>query len=327
MTTSPDVSVVMSVYNGAEHLRASVASVLAQEGVDLELVVVDDGSTDASAKMLDEIAAADPRVRVLHQGNRGLTHALIRGCAEAKGSYIARQDAGDCSLEDRLCLQYAALEADKALSFVSCWTEFCGPREEFLSSSKGTGRAVSPTSIISGEGEHLIVDGPSCHGSVMFRRERYEYSGGYRRQFFFGQDWDLWYRLAECGKFQMVPKVLYRARVAPDSLSGKHRDAQNAIGRLARQALLSRMRGQGDDDVLNLAAQIRPGTDCRYSARTRADGLYFIGEQLRRNGDERAAAYLRDAARAAPFDLRSWVRLAQLGASRVLRLTRTTNAS
>jgi glycosyltransferase involved in cell wall biosynthesis len=316
--TIPEVSVVMSVYNGAQSLRASVASVLAQEGVELELIVVDDGSTDASARVLDEMAASDARVRVLHQENLGLTRALIRGCAAARGTYIARQDAGDCLLDRRLELQHRAMEADKDLSFVSCWTEFCGPGGEFLWLAKGTGRAASPVRIISENAKHRIIDGPSSHGSVMFRRDRYERAGGYRPQFYFGQDWDLWYRLAESGKFQMIREVLYRARVTPESLSGKHRDEQNALGRLSRQALMRRMHDQRDDDLLIQAAGIRPGPDCKISTRTRADALYFIGEQLRRNGDARAVAYLRRSLDAAPFDLRPLVRLAQLGASRLL---------
>ena len=65
-----------------------------QEGVDLEFIIVDDGSTDASAGMLDEFARADRRIRVIHQENRGLTRALIRGCAAAGGKFIARQDCG-----------------------------------------------------------------------------------------------------------------------------------------------------------------------------------------------------------------------------------------
>src|SRR6266496_3005617 len=111
MNDSPDVSVVMSVYNGADHLRETIDSILAQEGVAFELIVVNDGSTDQSAKILEEYASRDKRVRVFQQENQGLTRSLIRGCSEARGKYIARQDAGDVSLTDRLVKQMNCLVA------------------------------------------------------------------------------------------------------------------------------------------------------------------------------------------------------------------------
>src|SRR4029079_8931344 len=83
MTQAPDVSVVMSVYNGATGLHETVESILSQEGVSLEFIIVDDGSTDGSDVMLNEYATRDARVRVLHQENQGLTHALAKGCEAA----------------------------------------------------------------------------------------------------------------------------------------------------------------------------------------------------------------------------------------------------
>ena len=104
MTTIPKVSVVMSVYNGAEHLAETLDSVLQQEDCDFEFIVVNDGSTDSTASILDEYARRDPRLRIIHQSNTGLTQALINGCHQARGEYIARQDAGDVSLSSRLSI-------------------------------------------------------------------------------------------------------------------------------------------------------------------------------------------------------------------------------
>src|SRR5690349_20597011 len=102
MSSAPAVSVVMGVYNAASDVEPSVRSVLEQRDVDLEFIIVDDGSTDSTAATLERLASADRRVRVLHQANQGLTRALIRGCAAARGTYIARQDNGDLSLPGRL---------------------------------------------------------------------------------------------------------------------------------------------------------------------------------------------------------------------------------
>ena len=105
MSDTPEVSVVMSVYNGATGLSRSVDSILSQEGVNLELIVVNDGSTDQSIDILQEYASSDERVRVISQQNQGLTKALVVGCAAAHAEYIARQDAGDISLPGRLIKQ------------------------------------------------------------------------------------------------------------------------------------------------------------------------------------------------------------------------------
>src|SRR5512134_3441174 len=108
---TPEISVVMGVCNAGERLAATIESVRSQEGVDLELVIVDDGSTDGSAAIIAGCAAADPRIRAIRQPNRGLTAALIAGCAASRAGLIARQDAGDLSLPGRLRAQREHLEA------------------------------------------------------------------------------------------------------------------------------------------------------------------------------------------------------------------------
>jgi glycosyltransferase involved in cell wall biosynthesis len=303
----------MSVHNGAARLRESMDSILAQKEADFELVVVNDGSTDEATPILRGYAASDPRIRLVEQGNTGLTVALARGCAIARGRYIARQDAGDLSLSGRLVAQKAALDEDEEVSFVSCWTEFIGPGGEFLFLEKGTGKAREGTRILCRENESATIDGPTHHGSVMFRKRAYQEAGGYRREFYFAQDWDLWYRLAEVGKFRMIPRTLYQAAVRPGSISGNYRDAQGRFAALARAALLQRLHGQSEKGVLRETATIRSQVESEDpSPHSEAAWLYFIGECLRRNGDPRAWFYLWKSARKNPLELRSWIRLAQL---------------
>ena len=138
MSTYPEVSVVMSVYNGASHLAATLDSILSQEGVELEFIVVNDGSSDKSGQILNDYAQRDSRLRIIHQENTGLTRALIRGCDAARGEFIARQDAGDISLPGRLKSQVAVLRDREDCVFVSCWTDVVGPKGEFLYTSRGT---------------------------------------------------------------------------------------------------------------------------------------------------------------------------------------------
>jgi glycosyltransferase involved in cell wall biosynthesis len=311
MSDSPDVSVVMSVYNGADHLRETLDSVLAQEEVELELIVINDGSTDQSATILEEYASRDERVRVLQQKNQGLTRSLIRGCSEARGKYIARQDVGDVSERRRLLLQKLALDKSSEVAFVSCWTEFCGPEWELLYLVKGTGRASLPTYVISDREKHGVIDGPTHHGSVMFRKERYLKVGGYRPEFYYGQDWDLWYRLAEAAKFQTVEHPLYKARVLLDSISTSQKAGQDAISALSRAALRQRQIGMSEQEVLHRASLIIRQDSKGSRANSRASGLYFVGECLRKNGDDRALAYFRQAISNSPLFLKAWIRILQ----------------
>jgi glycosyltransferase involved in cell wall biosynthesis len=306
------VSVVMSVYNGAQYLSESIESILSQEGVDFEFIIVNDGSTDKSLEILRDYSNKDNRIKVIHQENRGLTKALIKGCSEAKGQYIARQDVGDISVPDRLFLQKKILDADSQIVFVSCWTDFVGPEKEFLYTSQGSGEAVKPVNIISLDEKYGSIDGPTHHGSVMFRKKAYITTGGYRTEFYYGQDWDLWYRLAEIGKFQMMEKVLYKARITPNGISFQKKLVQNKFAKLSYVALLERLQGRSDKDKLDKAQKIINEKRCEKYSCNAADGFYFIGEALRRNNNENSKYYLKKAFKTNPFMFKVWVRLLQL---------------
>ena len=323
MSDSPDVSVVMSVYNGAEYLRETLDSVLAQEDVELELIVINDGSTDQSVTILEEYATRDERVRVFQQENQGLTRSLIRGCSEARGKYIARQDVGDVSERRRLLLQKSVLDESSDLAFVSSWTEFCGPKWEFLYLVKGSGVATSPTNIISEAERHGVIDFPTCHPSVMFRKASYDSVGGYRSEFYYGQDWDLWYRLAEGAKFQTIQRPLYKARILLDSISARQKAGQNEIAAFSRAALRQRLSGLSEQEVLHRARLIRPQEARVSSGASRSAGQYFIGECLRRNGDDRALVYFKQAIGNSPLFVKAWIRILQhkLGGSSTKRAT------
>lgn len=294
------ISVVMGVYNGGDLLPETLDSIYAQTFTDFEVVLVDDGSAEP-------VRVDDPRVRVIrHDVNRGLTRALIDGCAAARGEYIARHDAGDLSRPTRFERQAALLDASRDVAFVSCHTQFVGPEREPLYVQRA--KAVQPAHILDLGAEHGVSDGPTSHGSVMFRRDAYERAGGYRAAFYYGQDWDLWYRLAAVGRFQIVDEVLYAMRVMPDGISATARDAQFAIARLSYEAMRVRVEGRPDDDILARAATItrHPKPRC-----AQAKGLYFIGEALRRNGDPRARRYLLRAALSCPLLPKPWLRLVQ----------------
>jgi len=309
MNSRPEVSVVISVYNGAPDLAGTIDSVLSQEGVDFEFIVVNDGSTDQSGQILNEYAQRDARLRIVHQENAGLTRALIRGCAAARGELIARQDAGDVSLPTRLKSQVSILRQHQDCVLISCWTDMIGPKGEFLYSLRGTGAAASPINILSPAAEWGVIDGPTSHPSAMFRAKHYFQCGGYRSEFYYGQDWDLWYRLAALGTFCTLQTTLCVCRFALGSVSGSWKGEQNQFGHLSKKAMLMRASGASDESVLTEARQLLSSLKGRKMRHNKSSANYFIGKCLLENRNKAARGYLMSAIREHPLHLSAWLNL------------------
>jgi GT2 family glycosyltransferase len=281
------ISVVTSTYNGASYLEKSLQSVLDQQGVEIELIVVDDGSTDDSSEIIGRLARKDNRVRLFSQENQGLTRALIRGCAEVRGAYIARHDSDDVSLPGRLETQVTALSNNTALTLVSCYSQATGPRDEPLYVSGG---AANPDEAM----RHLRAgkQGPAGHGSTMFRAETYRSVGGYRPEFRYSQDWDLWLRLTEKGEFAFVPEIFYCYRIGEASISANRRTQQSRLGHIAMQCAQARLAGASESSYLEeatrISAEIAP-------MRRDQSNSYFIASCLLKKGDLRGLLYLWNA--------------------------------
>ena len=319
MNEVPTLSVVMGVYNHPERLPETLESIRAQTETDWELIVVNDGSTDPGVEaVLNEFASSEPRAKVITKENEGLTRALIDGCLVAQGIYVARIDAGDVMTPERLALQRARLDSDAAITFVSCWTEVCGPDWEPLY-VKREYTSESGERMIPDRPDGAIRKAPTHHGSVMFRADRYRDVKGYHPSFYYGQDWDLWYRLAETGRFAVVQEVLYRCRLFPTSISARNRRRQDAIGQCALEALWARMRGESEAVPLERASAIRPGWDDAMDEEEPGAGEHFIGSLLQACGDSRCRQYYKQALRENPWRWKTWIRYLQSGAMSVVR--------
>ena len=302
----------MSVRDDVARLPVAVASVLSQDFRDLEFIVIDDGSTDGSGELLDRLAVEDPRLRVVHQENSGLTRALARGCELARGEFIARQDSDDRSRPGRIGAQVALLDGDARVGFVSCATQYVGPEGEALSEVTRPADAQAATDALMHHRQ-----GPPAHGSVMFRRSLYQQVGGYRPVFRYAQDSDLWLRMVEQAMYACVPQVLYEHRKEVSSTSGAQRPAQRRFGELGHLCRQARAEGRAETPYLEeaerLSAQVAasPGREDRSAA---AAAAYLLGSQLLRNGNPRARDYLWQAVRLHPWHWRAWLRLAQSSA-------------
>ena len=301
MSGSPQVSVVMSVYNGAAQLAETIDSVLQQEECDFEFIVINDGSTDETAAILDRYAAADPRLRIVHQDNTGLTRALARGCALARGEFIARQDAGDVSLPGRLALQVRFLIEHPEAVMTSCAVQFSGPLGEPLYQVSMPMRALDDGLRQLDMGK---LAGPPHHGATMYRRGDYEAVGGYRLPFVVAQDIDLWLRLAEHGSCVGTVEVLYEARMAMGSISSRRRSEQLRMSELAASCAL--LRRAGDCEASMLTGYVHVAPPRSVSGRCeQARFYYFIASCLRRTDRAAANRYYRLALRDNPFHLKA----------------------
>ena len=304
---APDVSVVMGVFNGAASLASTLDSVLEQQGCNFEFIVVDDGSTDATPSLLDAAAARDARLRVIHQANTGLTRALVRGCGEARGDFIARQDCGDRSLPGRLQSQLRFLREHPGVVMTACAVRYVGPRDEPLYSISCEGPRL-------GQGLAVLdvrrVRGPPHHGAAMMARSAYLQAGGYRPSFVVAQDIDLWLRLWELGLCEGQDVVGYEARLEAASIGALRRNEQLRYAALAVECARRRRNGGDERELLAVPVPVRPGTRAGPSRLERARFLHFIGSCLHRTDPAAARDYYWRAFREHPFMVKSLVRMA-----------------
>lgn len=229
MTATPALAVVMAVKNGADCVAKAVESVLSQSFRDFEFVVVDDGSTDTTAAILDRYAAADRRMRVIHQANQGLGPSLNTAIRSTTAPFIARQDADDESLPERFEVQVRFMQANPAVIV-------CGTWAEFVHEPWGYPFAFTPPEAPAEVREWLERgDRPIVHGSVVMRRSALEREGNLYRFRGCSQDLDLWLRLLPFGDFAVIPSLLYRYTVSASSASARQSFRQAAAGKLAEK--------------------------------------------------------------------------------------------
>lgn len=236
------VSVVMSVYNGERFLEESVDSILDQTFEAFEFIIIDDGSTDGSAALLQRFHRRDARVRVYHQENKGLVESLNRGISLARGKYIARMDADDISVRDRLIWQVVAMEKRPALGAIG------GAIELIDWSGKVVGVHRFPPRNSEIRTKLFQGDCVLCHPATMIRSDVLMSCGGYRRVVVDAEDYDLWLRIAEHSELAnlKVPILKYRRHVGQVSTQKFRRQALSNLA--ARAAGVSR-RSQAIDPL------------------------------------------------------------------------------
>jgi glycosyltransferase involved in cell wall biosynthesis len=224
----PQISVIMSVYNGSRYLNESIESIHNQTFTDWEFIIINDGSTDNSESILQAWQKRDERIKLISRGHKGLTISLNEGLSYAQGEYIARMDADDIALPDRFAKQVAFLDENPDHVAVGCRMLVIDPEGmPIFTCSKLTTHEEINTAYMAGQA------GIIGHPAVMIRGSVLHSIGGYREKFTYAQDRDLFLRLAEVGKLANLPDTLMKFRLYPTSVGHTRRSEQKQCANLA----------------------------------------------------------------------------------------------
>lgn len=206
-TRTPSVSVVMPIYNAAKYLELAIQSILLQTERDFELLLLDDGSTDRSAKILHEYSYRDARCKVHSRENRGIVYTLNEGVSLARSGLIVRMDADDISYPTRIEKQLNHFRNSPTCVAVGSSVQLIDPKGNFLT-------VFEPPEFHNEiDAQHMKgVGSLICHPSVAIRKDVLLSVGGYRREFQYAEDFDLFLRLAEKGQIGNIPEVLIEYR-------------------------------------------------------------------------------------------------------------------
>jgi glycosyltransferase involved in cell wall biosynthesis len=246
------LSVIIPAFNAGTLIAEAVRSVGAEERRDIEILVVDDGSTDGSTAPL----AALPAVRVLHQPNRGPGPARNLGIREARGELLGFLDADDLWLPGRV----EALIGDRTrLPEADLYYS------DYLIRNLATGivrRQVCPE-IAPPQAAAIAVLNPIGTSTVVARRAAVEAAGGFREDLRYAEDWDLWLRIAERGPLVRLAGIWAEHRERPGSLSGANPGALHS----ASEAVLAATLDRAPDVYGPVARRARANLECRSGIR------------------------------------------------------------
>ncbi len=230
MNRTPELSVVMSVYNTERFLDKAIRSILDQQFSDYEFIIVDDASTDGTMNLVQKWAAADDRIKIFRNETRlGLTKSLNRAISQTTAPWIARQDADDVSIGQRLRLQMEYLREKSAVGLIG--TFYKGVDEQ----GEGLYTVKFPTEDAQIK-RFLKTINVFCHGSVVFSKRIFLKAGRYPEEYPFGQDYALWLRFIPLTQMSNLPECLYSKRLHGQSVSQRHPERWGVIQQIKLDA-------------------------------------------------------------------------------------------
>ncbi len=237
-TTSPKVSVVMCVYNDEKNIGKSIESILNQTFSDFELIIIDDGSTDKTAEVLESYVKKDSRIKVFHKENSGTTASANFGISLACGEYIARLDSDDISYPHRLQTEVDWLDKNPNVALIGGGADMIDQDDNII------GRRNIKTN---NPKRTILYRNIYQQSDVMFKKSVFNSLGGYREKFKNGEDYDLWLRISEVADIIKINDLLGQWRLNAGGYSFSRRQEQLGVDKVIKQFALQR-REKGSDD-------------------------------------------------------------------------------
>jgi glycosyltransferase involved in cell wall biosynthesis len=237
------LSVLLPAFNAEKHLAEALASVLAQTHAAFELLVLNDGSSDRTLEIAERFRARDSRIRVITHGNMGMGAALNQGLQFAAADWIARLDADDIMLPNRLERQIAFVQSQPRLAVAASLVYYIGEDGRLLGAASSPLATPQDFARRQREGKPISLH----HPSVMFRKDVVVAAGGYRPAFWPADDFDLWARLAEQGHLILVQQeylAKYRIHGASISIAGAAKAGRHL--RWAKECAARRRHGRSE---------------------------------------------------------------------------------
>lgn len=227
---TPKVSVILPCYNGAEFLAQAIESILRQTMPDFELLIINDGSTDNSGKIIRSFP--DKRIKLIeHEKNLGLVRTLNKGISGSKGKYIARMDADDIARPERFAKQVSFLEKNPLTGVCGTWMYMIHNqtvyRHRYLSSP-----------LIDAA---LLFTNPVVHPSVMMRRDIFPGAEMYNPDYPHGEDYALWLSLPWKTKFAVLDEPLLEYRAHAGQVSRNYNEVQRASVQKAQEIIFNQL--------------------------------------------------------------------------------------
>ena len=251
---APNVSIVMTVFNGEKYLRDAIRSVLASSFTDLEVIVLDDGSSDRSHEVAFGVAKDDNRVRVIARPHRGRVASLAAAMDLARGEYVGWVDSDDLLMPHALKETVRFLDNQPGVGMV--FTDYLEIDAHGKLTAYGK-RCRTPYS------RHALLQRFMTFHFRLFRRSVYDQAGGMTNAVHLAEDYDFCLRVSEIAKIVRLPTALYRYRRHPDQLSSARRLGQIIAARQAIQRALER---RGLTDQFEIHMELRGHFELRRKA-------------------------------------------------------------
>jgi glycosyltransferase involved in cell wall biosynthesis len=207
----PDITVLMPAYNAEKYIGTAIASVLRQTFTNFELLIVNDGSTDQTVRVIRRFH--DPRIVVIDQPNQGVAAALNNGLKAAKAEYIARFDADDICMPERLQVQFEFLSTHPDYFVAGSDADYIDMHNEFVFAYTSPGYTNDEIQ------KKKYITCPFIHSTIIFKKQAVLEAGGYNIHAHTFEDHLLWPKVLKIGKGYNLPKTLVKVRLNPGSVT------------------------------------------------------------------------------------------------------------